>query len=62
MPQKFISAKDLSKKLSKLSEHLSENGEDFFFAYNETDYYITFKMNREILDDLNGKINKKKDC
>jgi len=59
MSQKFISAKDLSKKLLKLSDYLDEIGEDFFFAYNETDYYVTFKMSKEMLDDLNDKINKK---
>ena len=57
MTKRYIQLKDLTKILTKLSDHVSENEfEDVTFAYTVTDYYVTFKMSREDFDDLNNMI------
>lgn len=58
MTKRYIQLKDLTKILTKLSEHVSENEfEDVTFAYTVTDYYVTFKMSKEMFDDLNKMID-----
>lgn len=51
MTKRYISAKELSKKLEKL--------DNVNFSYTVTDYYVTFKMSREMFDDLNNIIDGK---
>lgn len=52
MTKRYISSIDLSKNLEKLHKLVAER----IFEYTVTDYYVTFKMSREMFDDLNNKI------
>lgn len=57
MTKRYISSIDLSKKLEKLHKLETER----IFEYTATDYYVTFKMTREEFDEMNNKINQKKE-